>query len=104
MSFQFNPCAVPPNPCLRAGRIYTKTLPTFRQIIGRLPSLLSGLLQEWIRSKYRKSFVGRLKFLCLYPAFGLNSSAVFNLFPPLFICVNQPFTFNHAATDPTAIL
>jgi len=25
---------------------------------------------------------------------------VFNLFPPLFICVNQPFTFNHAATDP----
>lgn len=28
-----------------------------------------------------------------------NSNPEFDLFPPLFLCVNQPFTFNHAATD-----
>jgi gliding motility-associated-like protein len=28
-----------------------------------------------------------------------NSDPVFNFFPPLFICVNKPFTFNHSATD-----
>ncbi|MES2592745.1 MAG: PKD domain-containing protein [Bacteroidota bacterium] len=28
-----------------------------------------------------------------------NSNPVFNLFPPIFICVGTPFTFNHAATD-----
>jgi hypothetical protein len=36
---------------------------------------------------------------CYSGAFISNSSPVFNLFPPLFICVNQPFSFNHAATD-----
>ena len=29
-----------------------------------------------------------------------NSNPVFDLFPPLFLCVNQPFTFDHSATDP----
>ena len=28
-----------------------------------------------------------------------NSNPVFDLFPPLFLCVNQPFTFDHSATD-----
>jgi gliding motility-associated-like protein len=36
---------------------------------------------------------------CVGNDFKPNSNPVFNLFPPLFICVNQPFTFNHAATD-----
>ncbi|MES2139782.1 MAG: SprB repeat-containing protein, partial [Bacteroidota bacterium] len=31
--------------------------------------------------------------------FAPNSDPVFNLFPPIFVCVGQPFTFNHAATD-----
>lgn len=29
-----------------------------------------------------------------------NSSPYFNNFPPTVICVNQPFTFDHSATDP----
>lgn len=29
-----------------------------------------------------------------------NSSPVFNVFPPLFLCQGNFFTFNHAATDP----
>lgn len=32
--------------------------------------------------------------------FVANSSPTFNAFPPLFLCQNNPFTFNHAATDP----
>jgi gliding motility-associated-like protein len=30
---------------------------------------------------------------------GSNSNPTFTLFPPLFLCLNTPFTFNHAATD-----
>jgi gliding motility-associated-like protein len=33
------------------------------------------------------------------PTFTVNSNPSFNLFPPLFLCVGTPFTFNHAATD-----
>ncbi|MEZ4774228.1 MAG: gliding motility-associated C-terminal domain-containing protein [Bacteroidia bacterium] len=29
-----------------------------------------------------------------------NSMPTFNQLPPLFLCVNQPFSFNHSATDP----
>lgn len=29
----------------------------------------------------------------------INSNPVFNSFPPLVICLGQPFTFNHSATD-----
>lgn len=28
-----------------------------------------------------------------------NSNATFDLFPPLFLCVNEPFSFDHSATD-----
>jgi len=31
--------------------------------------------------------------------FQSNDNAEFNLFPPLFLCVNQAFTFDHSATD-----
>ncbi len=31
--------------------------------------------------------------------FSTNSNPAFNLFPPLFLCVGTPFTFNHGATD-----
>ncbi len=32
-------------------------------------------------------------------SFTTNSNPSFTLFPPLFLCVGTPFTFNHAATD-----
>ncbi len=42
-------------------------------------------------------------FLAHVPDPGLavcNSMPVFNQFPPIFLCANQPFNFDHSATDP----
>lgn len=100
-----DPCAVPPNPmpCVQEG-IYTAT-------VTNLPANLGGYhlyYQVCCRNGSVQNITNPLNtgssFYTHIPnntqPVNNNSSAVFNLFPPLFICVNQPFTFNHAATDP----
>lgn len=97
-----DPCAVPPNPmpCVQEG-IYTAT-------VTNLPPNNPGgyhlYYQVCCRNGSVQNIVNPLNagssFYDYIPPSGNNSSAVFNAFPPLFICVNQPFSFNHAATDP----
>ena len=97
-----DPCAVPPNPmpCVQEG-IYTAT-------VTNLPSNPGGYhmyYQVCCRNASVQNIVNPLSagssFYAYIPEQNTydNSSPVFNLFPPLFICVNQQFTFNHAATD-----
>lgn len=96
-----DPCAIPPNPmpCVQEG-IYTAT-------VTNLPPNNPGgyhlYYQVCCRNGSVQNIVNPLNagssFYAYIPPSGNNNSAVFNLFPPLFICVNQPFTFNHAATD-----
>ncbi|PBQ34542.1 hypothetical protein CNR22_23080 [Sphingobacteriaceae bacterium] len=93
-------CAVTPNPlpCVQEG-VYTKTisLPSvtggyhlYYQVVARNLSLTN------INSSC--NCVGE-SFYAYVPSTISNNNAVFNLFPPLFICVNKPFSFNHSATD-----
>lgn len=104
LSANLLPCAVAPNPipCVQQG-IYTKTvsLPPntggyhlYYQVSARNLSLsnINGACNCIGESFY--AYVPNNTI----PA-NSNSNAVFNLFPPLFICAGQPFTFNHSATD-----
>ena len=43
--------------------------------------------------------IDNVNVTCINQPFIPNSNAVFDFFPPLFICVNQPFSFDHSATD-----
>lgn len=98
------PCAVPPNPlpCVQEG-IYTAT-------VTNLPANLGGYhlyYQVCCRNASVQNIVNPLSAGTSFYAYipnnaqpvNNNSSAVFNQFPPLFICVNQPLVFNHSATD-----
>lgn len=95
-----DPCAVPPNPmpCVQEG-IYTATV----TLPPNNPGGYHLYYQVCCRNGSVQNIVNPLNtgssFYAYIPPSGNNSSAVFNLFPPLFICVNQPFIFNHAASD-----
>lgn len=95
-----DPCAIPPNPmpCVQEG-IYTATV----TLPPNNPGGYHMYYQVCCRNGSVQNIVNPLNagstFYAQIPPSGNNSSPVFNLFPPLFICVNQPFTFNHAATD-----
>lgn len=99
-----DPCAIPPNPmpCVQMG-IYTKTvsLPPnnggyhlFYQLEARNLSLTN------INSSC--NCIGE-SFYAYIPnntvSSNSNSNAVFNSFPPLFLCVNQGFVIDHSASD-----
>lgn len=99
------PCSIPPNPmpCVEAGT-YTKT-------VSNLPPNIGGYhlyYQIVARNLSLTNINGACN--CIGESFyayipnntvpaNSNSNAVFTLFPPKFLCVNQPFTFNHGATD-----
>ena len=97
-----DPCAIPPNPspCVEEA-IYTTTvnnLPPnatgyhmYFQICCRNGSILNIVNPGSAGETFYANIPGS--------SFVPNSDPVFNLFPPLFICVNKPFTFNHSATD-----
>ena len=97
-----DPCAIPPNPspCVEEA-IYTTTvnnLPPnatgyhmYFQICCRNGSILNIVNPGSAGETFYANIPGT--------SFVPNSDPVFNLFPPLFICVNKPFSFNHSATD-----
>lgn len=95
-----NPCAIPPNPmpCVQEG-VYTATV----NLPPNNPGGYHLYYQVCCRNGSVQNIVNPLNqgssFYAYIPPSGDNSSAVFNAFPPLFICVNQPFIFNHAASD-----
>lgn len=97
-----DPCAIPPNPspCVEEA-IYTTT-------VNNLPPNATGynmyfqiccrngsILNITNPGGAGESFYANIPGTNFLP----NSDPVFNSFPPLFICVNKPFTFNHSATD-----
>ncbi|PBQ33749.1 hypothetical protein CNR22_18835 [Sphingobacteriaceae bacterium] len=104
LSANLMPCAVAPNPvpCVQQG-IYTQTI--------SLPANTGGYhlyYQVSARNLSLTNINGACN--CIGESFyayipdntvssNSNSNAVFSLFPPLFICANQPFSFNHSATD-----
>jgi gliding motility-associated-like protein len=97
-----NPCLqVPPNICIQQA-IYTTTV-TLPPMTGgydivyqrccRNPSIQNILTP----SDYGNSYLAHI------PDPGLascNSSPRFNNYPPLVLCANEPFSFDHSATDP----
>ncbi|MES2762938.1 MAG: PKD domain-containing protein [Bacteroidota bacterium] len=77
---------------------------------GNVTATTTGLVGTTVQIVIRVHFDGNspnseiysfdnITTTCVGNDFMPNSNPVFNLFPPLFICVNQPFSFNHAATD-----
>lgn len=98
----FDPCAIPPNPspCVEEA-IYTTTvnnLPPnatgyhmYFQICCRNGSILNITNPGSTGESFYANIPGS--------AFVPNSDPVFKFFPPLFICVNKPFTFDHSAID-----
>jgi gliding motility-associated-like protein len=78
----------------------------FTSTMASVSGLVGNTLQIIIRIRFDGNSpnseiyqIDNVNVNCSTGAFLANSNPVFNLFPPLFICVNQPFTFNHAATD-----
>ncbi len=104
LSANLLPCAVAPNPipCVQEG-VYTQTI--------TLPPNTGGYhlyYQVSARNLSLTNINGACN--CIGESFyayipnntvssNSNSNAVFTAFPPLFICANEPFTFNHSATD-----
>ncbi|MES2678660.1 MAG: PKD domain-containing protein [Bacteroidota bacterium] len=100
-----SPCALAPNPmpCVQEG-IYTIT-------VNNLPANAGGYhlyYQITARNLSLTNLNGACN--CIGESFyayipnntvsaNSNSNATFSLFPPLFLCVNKPFSFNHSATD-----
>ncbi|MCE3226827.1 MAG: hypothetical protein K0S32_1378 [Bacteroidetes bacterium] len=99
------PCAVAPNPmpCVQVGTysITVNNLPPnvggyhlFYQVTARNLSLTNinsacNCIGESFYAYIPNNTVSSFN----------NSNAVFNALPPLFLCVNQPFTINHSASD-----
>jgi len=96
-----NPCLVISDVCVESA-VYTNTFTV------TLPPLAGGytlVYQRCCRNNSVSNIV--LDAGATYTAhvptsapFAINSSPRFTNFPPIFICVNAPFFFNHSATDP----
>ncbi len=101
-----DPCAVQPNPspCVQEA-IYTTTVSLPPNIGGYHLYYQDGNRNFSISNLVGPGATGEGIYAYIPGLnnagnnFIANSNPTFNLFPPLFLCVNQPFTFNHAATD-----
>lgn len=97
-----NPCVeIPDNICVEEGLyVFTQTLPltsdTLSVVYQRCcrNNTISNILDPGITGA---TYVGQIT-----PAAqaACNSSPEFNQFPPVVICADKPFNFDHSATDP----
>lgn len=76
----------------------------FTNALASVPSISGSTVQIVIRVHYDSnsptSEIYRFdNVIVACNDFQANSNPVFNNFPPLFLCVNNPFVFDHAATD-----
>ncbi len=96
-----NPClVVPPDVCVH-GTVYTA--------IVNLPFIPGGynlVYQRCCRNQLIRNIIDPLDTGASFTAaisekalLECNNSAVFNSWPPVAICVNQPIDFDHSATD-----
>src|SRR5258705_815100 len=96
-----DPCLIPPTNICYSVCHYIDTI--------NLPPLAGGyqlVYQRCCRNSSIINIVGPLNVGGTYNAFipdpaitTVNSNPVFNNWPPTFICSNQPFNFDHSATD-----
>ncbi|MBN8703851.1 MAG: PKD domain-containing protein [Bacteroidetes bacterium] len=77
----------------------------FTSAVSSVTGLIGNTLQIMVKVHYDANSPStelyRIDNVDVYTNdFVSNSDPVFNLFPPLFLCAGEPFTFDHAATDP----
>jgi PKD repeat protein len=76
----------------------------FTSAISQATNLVGSTLQIYARAHYDGSSptseLLQIDDVLVYGNdFSTNTSPVFTEFPPLFLCANQPFVFDHSATD-----
>lgn len=78
---------------------FTSAVATANGLTGTTIQIVIRVHYDGTSNNGEKYEFDNVTISCVANDFKPNSNPVFNLFPPLFICVNQPFSFNHAATD-----
>ncbi len=96
-----DPClTVPPDVCAHGT--------TYKAVVNlpKIPGGYSLVYQRCCRNQLIKNIIGPLRTGMTAVAYiseealdGCNSSAVFNLWPPVAICIHQPIDFDHSASD-----
>lgn len=97
-----NPCLIiPPGICVEeADFVTTVTLP---ESVGGYTMVYQRCCRNMIIFNIIDPANTGASYVATIPDASLaecNSSPYFNNFPPTLICVDQPFTFDHSATDP----
>ncbi|MEW6468250.1 MAG: PKD domain-containing protein [Bacteroidota bacterium] len=97
-----NPCFVPPSNVCVEEAVYTDVV--------NLPPIAGGYYLSYQRCCRNQTILNIINplavgstYVCHIPDPSLavgNSSPRYDSLPPLFMCANVPFTFNHSATDP----
>ena len=100
--YTLNPCLVPPTNICVEQAIY--------DTVVNLPPVAGGYDLTYQRCCRNSTILNLANpqnagatYTCHIPDAALvvtNSSPRFNNFPPIFLCANNPFNFDHSATDP----